>query len=227
MPEDLRKSVAELVGTFALVFVGAGSIIANEFSGGQVGLLGIALAHGLVLAIAISATGHISGGHINPVVTICFLITRRLGVTTAIYYVVAQFVGAVLAALLLRVIFPESAWAAESVKLGTPLVASEISFATAVLVELVLTFFLVFAIFGTAGDPQGPKGIAGFGIGLVLVFDILVGGPLTGAAMNPARTFGPALAGVYWDDHLVYWIGPLIGGLAAAVLYRYVLQRER
>jgi aquaporin Z len=224
MREDVRKSIAELVGTFALVFVGAGSIIANEFSGGQVGLLGIALAHGLVLAVVVSATGHISGGHINPAVTIGFLITRRLPVTTGIYYMVAQLLGAVLGAMLLRVVFPEAAWTAAS--LGTPLVAPEISFFTAVLVEMVLTFFLVFAIFGTAGDPQGPKGIAGFGIGLVLVFDILLGGALTGASMNPARTFGPALAGTYWAGHLVYWIGPIVGAAAAAVLYHYVLQRE-
>ena len=224
MPENLRKSIAEAVGAFTLIFIGAGSIVANDFSAGAVGLLGIALAHGLAIATMVSATGHISGGHLNPAVTIGFLVTRRMPVITGIFYIVAQLIGATVAALLLRIIFPEASW--QAVSLGTPLVSDGISVAGAILVEFVMTFFLVFVIFGTAGDPMGPKGIAGLGIGAVVTLDILMGGPLTGAAMNPARTFGPALVGGYWTNHIVYWIGPVLGAIAAATLYYFMLQKK-
>jgi MIP family channel proteins len=222
----VRPVVAELVGTFAFVFIGAGAIVTNTMTHGAVGLLGIALAHGLALSIMISVFGATSGGHFNPAVTIGFLVTRRIAPLLALLYIVAQLVGATLAGLLLRIIFPEAVW--QAAQLGTPNLAPGVSFGTGVLLEAVLTFFLLLAVFGTAVDERAPK-IGGFGIGLTVLFDILMGGPLTGASMNPARTFGPALAGGFWQNDLVYWIGPIIGGIIAALLYEYVIlpRRER
>lgn len=219
-----KKCLAEGIGTFALVFIGAGSICSDQYTGGGVGLLGIALAHGLVLSIAIYATGHISGGHINPAVTFGFLITNRISVKDAVFYILSQLAGAVLAGFLLTAIFPAEVW--NSVHLGTPLLGEGIGFGAGVLVEMILTFFLLFSIFGTAVDERAPKGIYGFAIGLVLAFDILVGGPLTGASMNPARTFGPALVAGFWENHLVYWIGPLMGGGLAALVYHHLLMEK-
>jgi len=217
-----RALIAEFVGAFALIFIGAGSIVTNQWTKGALGLAGIAAAHALVLAIMISALGHISGGHFNPAVTFGVWITRRISSAGAALYVVAQLVGATAGALLLLAVFPSEQW--QPVHLGTPTLGLGIGFGKGVLVEAILTFFLVFAVFGVAIDPRGSfKAIAGFGIGLVLGFDILVGGPLTGAAMNPARAFGPALASGYWQDQLVYWIGPLIGGAIAAAIYGYLL----
>jgi MIP family channel proteins len=216
--------LAEFVGTFVFVFIGAGSIVTNAFLHGTVGLIGIALAHGLALSIVISALGATSGGHINPAVTIGFLITRRIIRLLGILYIVAQLVGATLAGLLLKAIFPEAVW--QAAQLGTPSLAPNISPGTGILLEAILTFFLLLAVFGTAVDERAPK-IGGFGIGLTVLVDILVGGPLTGAAMNPARTFGPALAGGFWDNNFVYWVGPIIGGVIAVLFYEYVVLRPR
>lgn len=222
MERYLKPAIAELVGTFAFFFIGAGAIVANQYSHGAVGLIGIALAHGLVLSIMVSVFGATSGGHFNPAVTIGFWVTRRIETLLAVIYILAQLVGGVLAGLALRAVFPTAVW--QAAHLGTPNLAPGVSFGTGVLLEAILTFFLVLAVFGTAVDARAPK-IAGFGIGLTVMVDILVGGPLTGASMNPARTFGPALAGGYWDNDLVYWIGPIIGGALAALLYEYLIIR--
>ena len=214
--------LAEFVGTFLFVFIGAGSIITNSFLHGTVGLIGIALAHGLALSIVISITAATSGGHINPAVTIGFIVTRRIVRLVGILYIVAQLLGATLAGLLLQVIFPQEVW--QAAQLGTPALAPNMSPGIGILIEAILTFFLLLAVFGTAVDERAPK-IGGFGIGLTVMVDILVGGPLTGAAMNPARTFGPALAGGFWDNNLVYWIGPITGSILAALFYEYVILR--
>jgi len=221
-PATTRSLLGEFVGTFALVFIGAGSIITDNISSGKVGLVGVAAAHALVLSIMVSAIWHISGAHFNPAVTFGLWIARKIATPLAGLYVVTQLLAAVVAGLLLALIFPTAA--VQAVHLGTPALSAGTGFGAGVFLEAILTFFLVFAVFGTAVDPRGPfKGIAGFGIGLVLGFDILVGGPLTGASMNPARSFGPALASGFWDQHLVYWIGPLLGGAAAAAVYGYLL----
>jgi MIP family channel proteins len=221
---SFRAPLAELVGTFAFFFIGAGAICTDAYTRGGVGLVGIAAAHGLILSIMISSLGAISGGHFNPAVTIAFAVTRRIDVVQAVFYVVAQLVGAVIAGLLLRAIFagvfPEAVIG--PAHLGTPGLARDVSFGTGILIEAVLTFFLVTAIYGTAVDERAPRSIAGFGIGLTVGLDILMGGPLTGAAMNPARTFGPAVAAQFWDNHLVYWIGPIVGAVVAALLYENV-----
>ncbi len=220
-----KSCVAEAVGTFGLCFIGAGAIVLDAKTGGGVGLLGIAVAHGLILSIMISALGGVSGGHFNPAVTFGFLVTGKQEVGSGLSYIISQLVGGTIAGLLLRVIFDASAW--EKVNLGTPTLAPDVTFWVGVVLEIILTFFLVTAVWGTAVDERKPD-IGGFGIGLTLAADILVGGPLTGASMNPARTFGPALAGGNFDgiNHLVYWIGPLAGGAAAALLYNYVFIKK-
>jgi aquaporin TIP len=212
MPPDwFRRAFAEFVGTFALVFIGVGSIVV---SGGQ--LVGIAFAHGLVIAVMASAVGHISGGHFNPAVTFGFLLTRRMEPVIGGIYIVTQLFASVVAALALRAVYPSEVELAG----GVPQVNSAVNLGSAVLVEGILTFFLVWVVFATAADPGGAfKSIAGLAIGLTITFDILGGGPLTGAAMNPARAFGPELVEGEWADWWVYWVGPLMGGGIAALAY--------
>jgi aquaporin TIP len=220
MSSLLRRSLAEGIGTFAFVFIGAGSVASKYFPDASYGFLGIAIAHGLVLSVMVTATMNISGGHLNPAVTLALLVKRRTNVSSAAAYIIAQLAGAVVAALLLKLIYPEGV--THAVSLGTPSISSAISLPQAILVEMLLTFFLVSAVFGTCVNPDAPR-VGGFGIGLVLVFDVLVGGPLTGAAANPARAFGPALVAGQWVGHIVYWIGPILGALLAALLWEYVL----
>ncbi len=216
--EHGRKLAAEFIGAFALIFIGAGAIIQ---SGGD--LIVIAVAHGLAIALLVSSLGHISGGLFNPALTIGLWATRRLDTLTTVAYIIAQLLGAVAAALALVLLFPEAL--RDAAALGTPLLGRGIDFAQGVILEAIATFFLMLAVFGTALDPRGPK-LGGFGIGLVLTMDILAIGTLTGAAMNPARTFGPALVGGEWADHLVYWIGPIIGAVVAALVYHYLFAEE-
>lgn len=218
----VKPVVAELIGTFGFVFIGAGSIITNTFSRGAVGLIGIAFALGLGLAIMITVFAATSGGHINPAVTIGFLVTRRIAPLLGLLYIVAQLVGATLAGLLLRAIYPQPVW--QAAQLGTTNLGPGVSFGTGVLIEAILTFILLLAVFGTAVDPRAPK-VGGFAIGLTVFVDVLLAGPLTGGSMNPARTFGPALAGGFWQNDLVYWIGPIVGAVIAALIYEYVILR--
>jgi MIP family channel proteins len=216
----LKPFLAEAIGTFALVFIGAGAVIATQLPGGDFGLLGVAIAHGLVLAIAVSATMHISGGHINPAVTFGAWVGKVIDARTAINYIIAQLMGASFAALLLSRLYPLDAAAA--VSLGTPMLADSITPLTGITIEAILTFFLVFTVFGTAIDERAPR-LGGWAIGLVLTFDMIAGGALTGAAMNPARALGPAVAWGDWTNHLVYWAGPIIGGILAAGVYTRLL----
>jgi MIP family channel proteins len=187
-------------------------------------LVAIALAHGLALAIMVTAFGHISGGHFNPAVTVAAFVGRQIDILHGVLYIIAQLAAAVLAGFALRAVFPTDVW--QSVNLGTPAVAADISFGTAVLIEAILTFILVIAVFGTAMDPRAAK-VGGFAIGLTISADILIGGPLTGASMNPARTFGPAVAANFWDNHLVYWIGPLCGAIIAGLVYGWYLMDKK
>ena len=221
-----RKAMAELIGTGALIFIGAGSIIMHQYTGGGVGLVGIALAHGLTIGVMVSALGHISGGHFNPAVTAGIMATGRMKARDAFWYIGAQLLGGVIGALILKQCFPAAAIAAT--QLGTPMLAQGISMSNGIAIEMVLTFLLVFTVFATAVDPQGAfKSIAGFGIGTIITIDILAAGPLTGASMNPARTFGPALVGHVWAHHAVYWIGPIAGGVLAGLVYDNLFLRRR
>jgi aquaporin Z len=221
MPSLGRRLLAEALGTFAFVFVGAAVVVVNGgFPNSGIGLIGIALAHAIALSVMISATMSISGGHLNPAVTVGLLVTRRIDPASAAAYIATQLAAAALAALLVKLLLP--ATAVRSALLGVPVIASSISLGQAIGIELILTFFLMSAVFGTAVSPNAPR-VAGFGIGLVLLFDILVGGPLTGAAMNPARAFGPAVVAGQWLGHVVYWIGPLAGAILAALVWEYGL----
>jgi aquaporin Z len=212
---------AEALGTFGLVFVGAAVVVVNGgFPNSGIGLLGIALAHAVVLSVMVTATMGISGGHLNPAVTLGLLVTRRVDVRSAAAYIVTQLVAACLAAFLVKLLFPPGA--VREAMVGVPVIASSVSLGQAIGLEAILTFFLMSAVYGTAVSPEAPR-VGGFGIGLVLLFDILVGGPLTGAAMNPARAFGPAVAAGEWIGHLAYWIGPIVGAVLAALLWEYVL----
>ncbi len=234
--DPVRRGFAEYVGTFALVFVGAGSILsfAKLFGtfvaqGAQApatgwSLVGIALAHGLAIGVMVSAVGHISGGHFNPAITLGFLITRRLAPSLALVYWTMQFAAAVTAAGLLRWLFDEQTRG--NAKLGAPALGGGIDHWQGLVVELILTFFLVWVVFATAADPGGSfKAIAGLAIGLTITMDILVGGLLTGAAVNPARAFGPQLIQSEWADGWVWYAGPFAGGALAALAYEWLYLR--
>jgi len=214
----MKKYLAEFIATFTLIFVGAGSILAGN------NLTGIAFAHGLAIMVMVYATAHISGAHINPAVTIGMWVTKKINTKDGVFYIIAQLLGGVLGAFLLKIFFVN---ADSSLNLGATTLASGVSFFNGVFIEAVLTFLLVFVIFAVAVDKRAPAGFYGLAIGMVITFDILVGGPLTGAAMNPARAFGPALVSGYFVNHLVYWIGPIVGGIAGALVYNNYLLKKK
>jgi len=215
--ERLRPLLAEFFGTFILIFVGAGAVCTDGFTVGGVGLVGIALAHGLAIFIGVSIFSYISGAHFNPAVTIGVLLAKKIDAAKAVGYLIAQLLGATVAAYILRLIFSIDIWG--PVSLGAPAVSDTIGAGRAILMEAFLTMFLVHVVLATAVDERGPKAIFPFSIGLTITMGILVGGPLTGAAMNPARAFGPALAAGFWANHYVYWVGPILGGVVAALVY--------
>jgi MIP family channel proteins len=225
-----QKLAAEFIGTFTLIFIGAGSICADQYlrSTNQpgLGLLAIALAQGLAFGVMVTAVGHISGGHLNPAVTIGFWVTRRISTIQSLCYWVAQLVGAVFAAFLLSLIIPEATWRACA--LGTPDLATDFTRLHGMAIEAVATFILVFAFFATVADSKGAfDKIGGFAAGLALAVNILFMYPFTGAAMNPARAFGPALVSRHWLNQGVFWIGPLIGGVIAGFLYNGIFLRDQ
>jgi MIP family channel proteins len=218
-----RVLLAEAMGTFYLCFAGIAAILctASPINAGG-GLLAMALAHGLAVSLAVHNFGGISGAHINPAVTAAMLVTRRIAVPLGLLYIVAQLAGATLAAALCNSIFPADA--VKAGMLGLPFPATWATGGTVFLVEFVLTFLLVTSVFGTAVDERGKTvKIGGFGIGLTVTMDILAGGPVSGASMNPARSFGPALVSGIWQWHWLYWAAPILGGVAAALVYDRVL----
>jgi MIP family channel proteins len=221
-----RRAIAEFIGTLALIFIGAGSILADRFAGGAVSLVGIALAHGLTIAVMASAFGHISGGHINPAVTLGALLARKISPPDAAVYWIAQLAGGVGGALLLTAVFDEPT--RQAVNLGTPGLGAGVTVGQGLVFEIVATFFLVLVVCATAIDPRGAfTVVSGIPIGLVVAFDILAGGPISGASMNPARTFGPAVVGGYWANHWIYWVGPLVGAAIAGLLYSGLYLRRQ
>jgi MIP family channel proteins len=217
-----RRSFVELVGTFALVLIGAGTIMSL---GPQVdaGTLEVSLATGLTIAVMVTAVGHISGGHFNPAITFGFMLTRRMSALLGVAYWGAQLLGSVLAALLLRWIFPAAN--RDAANLGAPSVHT-IDIGAALVVEAVITFFLVWVVFAVTTDKRNAyTGVAGLAIGFVIVFGMLFAYPLTGGAFNPARAFGPELISRTWSDAWIYYVGPLAGGAIAALLYDEVYLR--
>jgi MIP family channel proteins len=217
--------LAEAGGTFLFFFVGIGATALVDWSAlndvPSAGLLGVALAHGLVLAVLVSALGAVSGAHFNPAVTFGVWLAGQIPGRRALAYTLAQLIGALFAAWSLRYVFPADA----SPGLGTPALAGGINPIAGIGIEAVLTVVLLVAVFGTAIDPRGPK-VGGLAIGLAIACDILMGGPLTGAAMNPARWFGPAAVTGQWNDSYVWIAGPLIGAAIAALAYRYLFLPE-
>lgn len=209
---NTKNLVAEFVGTFALIFIGAGALAI-----GAGGLVGVALAHGLVIVTFAYAYGHISGTHINPAVTLGLLIAGEIEFIAAIGYWIAQFLGGILGAVVLNAVLPEAG------DLGVTILGEGVTPIQGLVVEIVLTFFLVNTIFNTAVSGKAGN-FAGLAIGLTLVLSILMGGPLTRASLNPARTLGPAVISGNYADIWLYFVGPFIGAILAALLYMGVLK---
>lgn len=214
--------IAEFIATFALTFVGIGAIAGNSLNGGASGLVGIALAHGLTIVVMIAATAGISGGHINPAVTIGLFCTKNIDAKNAIGYIIAQCAGAIFAAFLIKQCLPPDILSA--VGMGTPSLGAGINISMAFITEVILTFFLTFVIYGTAVDKRGHQPASLF-IGLTVALDILIGGPISGAAMNPARYLGPALLGGGLQYCWLYWSAPIIGGILGTTTYKHFLSK--
>jgi MIP family channel proteins len=218
----MRKHfLAEFVGTFALVFVGGAAIMMTEYTG-DAGLLQVALAHGLILALMVSAAMNVSGGHFNPAVTTALLVARRITPTVAGVHVLAQLIGALAAAWALKMTMPAAVFVATQG--GGQSIALDVTMTQAIILEALATFFLMFVIYGTAVHVNAPR-IGGLAIGLTIAADILAIGPLTGGSMNPARSLGPAIASGVLAGQVVYWIGPIIGAIAAAMFWEYGILR--
>jgi aquaporin Z len=221
---DPKALLAEFIGTFTLVFVGVGTIAVTASIGSVPSLVAVALAHGLAIAVMVSATAAISGGHLNPAVTVGALVTGRISGRQAIGHWAAQIVGGILGAVLILACVPHALLAGAGY--GTPAPGVGISSGAAFLMELVLTFFLVFVVIGTAIDARAPK-VGGLFIGLAVTMGILVGGPISGAAMNPARFLGPAIVNATQLQYTwLYLIAPLLGGLLAGAVWRFGLATE-
>ncbi len=218
MRDSLRHFVSEFVGTFALVFVGSGVLIVAKIPNSGIGLIEIAAAHGLIFAVMVTALMRVSG-HFNPAVTLGFLATRRIGGIMCGVYILAQLLAAMVAAYALKGLTPADLY--EVARGGGQSISLDISGAQATVLEAIATFFLVWTVFGTAVDTHAPK-VGGFAIGLTITAGMLAIGPLTGGSMNPARSFGPAVASGIFEGQLYYWVGPIIGGVAAALLYEWL-----
>jgi aquaporin NIP len=210
-----RRSAAEGFAAFALVFAGCGAIVADQRYHGALGTIGVGLVFGLVIMVMVYATGHLSGAHINPAVTVAFTLTRHFPARAAAAYIGAQLAGATLAALVLLGI-----WTDKPAQLGATV--PSVGAGSAVLYELILTAFLMFVIMAVATDTRAVGAAAAIAIGGTVGLDALFGGPVTGASMNPARSFGPALAAGEWLDFWVYVLGPLGGAALGALAYQLV-----
>jgi MIP family channel proteins len=217
---NFRAVLAELIGTFTLIFVGILAInhLGSIPLGG--GLVGIAIAHGLAIACLASATGAISGGHLNPAVTLAMMATKNIAIPLGLLYMVVQVVGATVGAVAAGAVMGDTT--TSTIVSGTPALGTGVQVGQAILAEAICTFLLVFVIFGTAVDKRAPK-LGALLIGFAVSMCIFAIGPVTGAAMNPARYLGPAVASMGFENVLVYLAGPFAGGLVAALLYKHVL----
>jgi MIP family channel proteins len=224
MRSTLRPLVAELIGTFFLVFCGVGAAVSELYRSGTVGFLGIAVANGIALAIGITATMAASGGHLNPAVTIGMWSIGRIDAAKAAKYIVSQLAGGILAVLAIKMLYPEMA--GQIAIYGAPRLATDVTATQGILIEAIMTFLLAFAVMGTMVDGRAPK-IGGLGVGLIVVCDVLAGGQMTGAAMNPARAFAPMLVGNMWTGVAIYWVGPVLGAIVAMQIYeRLIIQKD-
>ena len=218
--EAWRATLAEFVATLLFVFLGAGAVIVSGgLPNGELGsarLIVIALAHGLTIIFLAYAMANISGGHINPVVSFAAVLTKKMRAARGLMFITAQLVGAVAGASLLLAAIPD----AVDTNLGAHALGPDVSVSMGLIMEIIITFALVLVIFATAVDPRGIGNMAPLAIGLTVTVGHLLAVPITGASMNPARSFGPALVAGAWADHWIYWIGPLLGAAAAALLYQ-------
>jgi MIP family channel proteins len=214
-----RRYLAEAIGVFAIVFAAGGTTITSQLWGGQTGLVGAALASGLTVMAMIYALGHICGAHFNPAVTLAFTIARRFPVIEVPGYIGAQLLGASLAAATLKGLFGNVA------RLGATVPAG--SAQQSLILEGIISFFLMFVIISVATDSRAVGQAAAIAIGVTVAVAILIAGPVSGASMNPARSFGPALLSGTWQDHLVYWFGPITGATLGALTYQLVRGEER
>lgn len=218
-----RRATAEMLGTGFLVFFGCGAIIIDNYPGARFNVFGIAMIHALILSLAISMTMGISGGHVNPAVTIGMLIIKRIAPVEAFVYIASQLVGALVAALMVRTFLPDNV--GRLVAYGTPVINNYLTFGNAVAIEAIITFLLMSAVMGTMVATNAPK-IGGFGVGLTLIPSVMIAGVLTGAAANPARAFGPAVISGKFTAQAVWWIGPILGAVLAALLWEHVLLKK-
>lgn len=224
MPSLARRCTAEMIGTGFLVFFGCASVIMNAFPGAGFNVFGIAMVHAFVLSLGVSMTMGISGGHLNPAVTIGLLSVQRITLRDAFAYVVSQLAGALVAAFIVRAAVAPNVGAVAG--FGTPHVSSDVSFPHAIFLEAIFAFLLMSGVMGTIVSPRGPK-IGGFGVGLTLIPIVMVGAPLTGGVANPARAFGPAVVALIPTAQAVWWIGPILGAIAAALLWHHIILAER
>ena len=224
-PAAWPAALGEGIATLLFVFLGAGTVVVT---GGLVGetltaarLIAIALAHGLAITLLVAATANLSGGHLNPAVTFAAFISRRISLAKGLGYIAAQLAGAIVGAWLISAVIP----AAAQGSLGAHGLGIGITPGQGLLAEVILTFALVLVIFATAMDARGPRHLAPIAIGLAVLVDHLFGVPVTGASMNPARSFGPALVAGSWANHWIYWVGPLLGAALAALVYQKLFHR--
>lgn len=223
MQESWQKYVAEAFSTFIFVLVAAGGVLVNAQTAGSLGTVGQALAQGLVLAALIFGAWHLSGAHINPAVTVALWATGHVKTLVAIGYVVSQLVGAVVAALFLKVVF---VGVSPQYYLGSPMLLLSTTPGMGILVEALVTFILVWTVFSTLVDKRASQGFGALAVGFAFAVGIMLSTHLTMGALNPARAFGPALVSSYWMNHYVYWVGPLIGGLVAGFIYHFGFMKK-
>ncbi|MCF6349652.1 MAG: aquaporin [Flavobacteriaceae bacterium] len=209
----MKKYIAEFIGTFGLVFVGTGSIIVNEHTNGSISLTGIAIAFGLIVTTMIYVFENISGAHINPAVTISFAIAKKISKKDTLYYIISQILGAILASILLRILFPENK------TLGTTMVSG--SLLQSAIMEIVSTFLLMLVILGiTEQENKETKALAGIIIGAIVMAMIFVAGPISGGSFNPARSIGPALVSGNLQHLWLYLLTPVFGAVLAIFIWK-------
>ena len=218
-----RRATAEMLGTAFLVFFACGAVIMDNFPGARFGLLGMTIIYAFIMSLAISMTMGISGGHVNPAVTLGMLVIKRIAPSEAFIYIASQLVGALVGAMMVKTFLPSNV--GRVIAFGTPVLNSSVTFGNGVAIEAIITFLLMSGMMATIVAQNAPR-IGGFGVGLTLIPSMLVAGVLTGAVANPARAFGPAIISGNLTAQAVWWIGPILGAVLAALLWEHVLLKK-
>ena len=219
LDKNIIKFFVEFIGAFIHLFIVVLSVLVTD------NLLAIALAHGLSIALVVSAFSSTSGAHFNPAITIGFWINKRITTNLAIFYILSQLAGATMGVLIANIVLPNNLIDL-SPTLATPILNSNINIADGIIIESILTFILMSVIYGTTINNKGPA-FGGIPIGLVITMNTIAAGPLTGGVMNPARAFGPALVSLTWANHFIYWIGPIIGSILGSIFFQnFILNKK-